>query len=62
VILNLFGSSYLIIITLTNILILFWGIKLIKSQTIKKGRLYVRRLYLSGTLGLLLIIFSIAVI
>ena len=62
VILGIFGSSYLIIISVTNILILFWGIKLIKSQTIKKGRLYVRRLYLSGTLGLLLIIFSIAVI
>ena len=62
VIFDLFGISYFIIISLTNILILFWGIKLIKSQTIKKGRLYVRRLYLSGILGLLLIIFSIAII
>ncbi|TDP88929.1 geranylgeranylglycerol-phosphate geranylgeranyltransferase [Halanaerobium saccharolyticum] len=62
VIFDLFGISYFIIISLTNILILFWGIKLIKSKTIKKGRLYVRRLYFSGILGLLLIIFSIAII
>jgi geranylgeranylglycerol-phosphate geranylgeranyltransferase len=62
VILGLFGISYLIVISLTNIMILFWGIKLIKSQTIKEGRIYVRRLYLSGILGLLLIIVSMIVI
>jgi geranylgeranylglycerol-phosphate geranylgeranyltransferase len=61
VILGIFGSSYLIIISVTNILILFWGIKLIKSQTIKEGRVFVRRLYLSGLLGLLLIIMSMIV-
>jgi geranylgeranylglycerol-phosphate geranylgeranyltransferase len=62
VILGLFGISYLIIISLTNILILFWGIKLINSQTIKEGRIYVRRVYLSGILGLLLIIFSMVIL
>ena len=58
VIFNLFGVSYLFVISLTNIMILFWGIKLIKYQTIKEGRIYIRRLYLSGLLGLLLIIIS----
>jgi len=62
VILNLFGISYLIIISLTNSMILIWGIKLIKSSTIKEGRIYVRRLYLSGLLGFLLIIISMIVI
>lgn len=37
-------------------MILFWGVKLIKSQGIEEGRIYVIRLYFSGTLGLLLII------
>ena len=58
VFLGLFGISYLIIISLTDILILFWGIKLIKSETIESGRVYVRRLYLSGLLALILIIIS----
>ena len=58
VFLGLFGISYLIIISLTDILILFWGIKLIKSETIEAGRVYVRRLYLSGLLALILIIIS----
>jgi len=58
VILGIFGISYLVIISVTNILILFWGIKLIKSQIIKEGRVYIRRLYLSGLFGLLLIIMS----
>ena len=58
VLIGIFGGSYLIIISLTNILILFWGIKLIKSQIIKEGRVYIRRLYLSGLFGLLLIIIS----
>ncbi|MGM0500852.1 MAG: UbiA family prenyltransferase, partial [Bacillota bacterium] len=60
--LGLFGISYLIIISLTDILILFWGIKLIKSETIENGRIYVRRLYLSGLLGFLLIIISMILI
>ncbi|MFP4021115.1 MAG: UbiA family prenyltransferase, partial [Halanaerobium sp.] len=59
VILDLFGVSYLLVISLTNIIILFWGIKLINYQTIKEGRVYIRRLYLSGLLGLLLIIISV---
>ncbi|MGM0438769.1 MAG: UbiA family prenyltransferase [Bacillota bacterium] len=62
VFLGVFGISYLIIISLTNIMILFWGIKLIKSQAIKEGRIYVRRLYLSGLFGFLLIIISMIAI
>jgi len=62
VIFNLFGVSYLFVISLTNIMILFWGIKLIKYQTIKEGRIYIRRLYLSGLLGLVLIIISMIII
>ena len=62
VIFNLFGVSYLFVISLTNIMILFWGITLIKYQTIKEGRIYIRRLYLSGLLGLVLIIISMIAI
>ena len=35
-------------------MILFLGIKLIKSQTIEKGRIYIRRLYLSALPGVFL--------
>jgi geranylgeranylglycerol-phosphate geranylgeranyltransferase len=62
VILGLFGVSYLIIISLTDIMILFLGIKLIKSQSIKKGRMYIRKLYLSAVSGLCLIIISVIII
>ena len=61
VILGLFGINYMIVISLTNILILFWGIKLMKSKTIKKGRIYIRRLYLSGITGLVLFIVSMII-
>ena len=56
--LGLLGISYFIIITLTNIIILYLGIKLIKSKTIKKGRIYIRRLYLSAVSGFVLFIVS----
>ncbi len=62
VILGLFGISYFIIITLTDILILFWGLNLIRSQTIKKGKMYIRRLYLSGIFGIFLIIISMIIV
>jgi len=55
---GLFGISYLIIISITNIMTLFFGIKLIKSRTTEKGRIYIRRLYLSVLSGMLLIIVS----
>lgn len=61
-ILDLFGIVYFIIISLTDIMILFWGINLLKSQTIKKGRIYIRRLYLSGITGVFLIIISMIII
>ncbi|GAB6098148.1 hypothetical protein JCM16358_00270 [Halanaerocella petrolearia] len=62
VILGFFGISYLIIISLTDIMILFLGIKLIKSQTIKKGRIYIRMLYFSALLGMFLSIISMMII
>jgi len=61
-VLGVFGMSYLIIISLTDIVILLWGLKLLKSKTIEKGRVYIRRLYLSAVLGLVLIIISMIVI
>lgn len=61
-VLGVFGTSYLIIISLTDIVIMIWGIKLLKSRTIEKGRIYIRRLYLSAVLGLVLFIISIILI
>jgi len=58
VILGIFGVSYLILISLTNMIILFLGIKLLKSQSIKKGRVYVRLLYLIALPGMVLSIIS----
>jgi len=58
VILGLFGISYLIIISLTDILILFLGIELIKSRTIKTGLSYIRKLYLGALSGMLLSVVS----
>ena|SRR6056297_3274560 len=62
VIFNLIGISYFIIISLTDIIVLFLAIKLLKSQSIKKGRLYIRRLYQSALVGLILIIISMIII
>ncbi|MGM0420993.1 MAG: UbiA family prenyltransferase [Bacillota bacterium] len=59
VILGIFGISYLIIISLTNITLLYFAIKLITSKATDKGRIYIRRLYLSALAGFLLIIISI---
>ncbi len=61
-VLEVFGTSYLIIISLTDVVIMIWGFKLLKCRTIEKGRVYIRRLYLSAVLGLVLIIISIIVI
>ena len=59
VILGLFGLSYLIIISLTDIVILFLGIKLIRSRDIKQSRIYIRRLYLLALPGMFLSVISI---
>ncbi len=59
---GLFGISYLVIISITDIMVLFFGIKLIKSRTTEKGRIYIRRLYLSALSGFLLIIISMVII
>lgn len=62
VILELFGISYLIIISLTDILILFLGIELIKSRTIKTGLSYIRKLYLGALSGMFLSVISTIII
>ncbi|MBC8079340.1 MAG: UbiA family prenyltransferase [Gorillibacterium sp.] len=58
VFLNLLGTSYLIIISITDVMILFFGIKLLKSSTIAAGRLYIRAIYLSALFGMIAIIVS----
>jgi geranylgeranylglycerol-phosphate geranylgeranyltransferase len=47
------GVRYLITISLMDILIIFFGVKLMRSNTPEEGRWSMRGLYLSGSLGLL---------
>jgi len=47
------GLAYRIPILLTDLLIVFFVIRLLRSQTPTEGRRAMRRLYLSGSLGLL---------
>jgi geranylgeranylglycerol-phosphate geranylgeranyltransferase len=47
------GLNYLVIISITDILILYFMIKLLKSQTPAAGRRAMRGLYLSASLGFL---------
>lgn len=58
VFLNLLGMTYLIIITLTDLVISFFLIKLLKSQTPETGRAAIRGMYLSGLVGMLVIFVS----
>ncbi|MGV8905751.1 MAG: UbiA family prenyltransferase [Acetobacterium sp.] len=53
---NLLGTIYFIIISITDILIFFFVIKLLKSRTIEDGRSNIRAMYLCGLLGMLAII------
>ncbi|MDF2882623.1 MAG: 4-hydroxybenzoate octaprenyltransferase [Clostridiaceae bacterium] len=55
---NLLGTSYLLIITITDIMILIFEIKLLKCRTIKAGRFYIRAIYFSAIFGMLAIIIS----
>ena len=55
------GLNYLIVISLTDLVVLTLAVKLFKNPTIKKGRKYIRQLYLSALTGLLLIIISMIV-
>jgi len=59
---GLFGIAYFMIISLMDILILFFTIKLIKSKCKEIGRILIRRIYLSGLLGMVLIILSMIII
>lgn len=58
VLLNLLGISYLLIITITDFMILIFEIRLLRCETVKEGRIYIRAVYLSAILGLLSIIIS----
>lgn len=55
---NLLGTSYLFIITITDIMIFIFEIKLLKCRSIKTGRFYIRAIYLSAVFGMLAIIIS----
>lgn len=56
--LNLLGTSYLVIISITDMMIFFFEIKLLKSRTIEEGRVSIRSIYLSALFGMLAIIIS----
>jgi len=58
VILGLFGTSYLVIISLTDVAILFLGVELIRSQTVKTGLSFIRKLYLGALSGMFLSVIS----
>lgn len=47
------GVRYLITISLTDVMIVFFGVKLLRSNTPDEGRRSMRGLYLCGTMGLL---------
>lgn len=55
---NLLGTSYLIIISAIDIMLIFFVIKLLRSETLEAGRSTIRSIYLSALLGLLAIIIS----
>jgi geranylgeranylglycerol-phosphate geranylgeranyltransferase len=55
---NSLGVSYCVIITITDMTILFFVIKLIKYRSIQEGRFSIRAIYISALLGLLAIIIS----
>lgn len=55
---NLLGTSYLIIISITDIMIFLFLIKLLKSQSIETGRFSIRGIYLSALFGMLAILIS----
>jgi geranylgeranylglycerol-phosphate geranylgeranyltransferase len=55
---NLLGTSYLIIISLTDMVILFFVMKLLTSRTIEQGRSSIRSIYLSALVGMLTILIS----
>ena len=58
VLLGILGVSYLVIISITNASILFFGLKLLMSRNILAGRIAIRGVYLSGLIGLIMIIIS----
>lgn len=55
---GIFGIDYLIIVSLMDILILVYTIKLRKSTSKETGHNFIRKIYLSGLLGMILIIIS----
>ncbi len=53
---NQLGIGYLIIISITDMMILYFVVKLLKSQTIIAGRSFIRKIYLSALFGMIAII------
>jgi geranylgeranylglycerol-phosphate geranylgeranyltransferase len=58
---NIFGKSYLFIIGLMDVLILYYAFKLLKSRTSASGRKQIRSIYLVGSIALLGIFISILI-
>ncbi|MBP2656201.1 MAG: 4-hydroxybenzoate octaprenyltransferase [Firmicutes bacterium] len=58
VLLNLLGTSYVVIISVMDFMICFLVMKLLKSLTAEAGRSYIRKIYLSALVGLLIIMAS----
>jgi geranylgeranylglycerol-phosphate geranylgeranyltransferase len=50
---NWMGISYLVIILITDIILVFFSIRLVKSQTPEAGRKAMRGIYMGATLGLI---------
>lgn len=59
VIFNIFGLYYFIIISLTNLMIIYFAFRLLNSQTPAQGRQYIRRLYWSAIIGLIAVMLVI---
>jgi geranylgeranylglycerol-phosphate geranylgeranyltransferase len=51
-----FGAGYLIAVSVLGIVVLYFTTMLLKSQTPKEGRLFMRRIYLTATFGMLVFI------
>ena len=56
--LNWFGTGYLVVVSVIDLAILYFTTRLLKSQSPEEGRLFMRRIYLTATFGMLVFILS----
>lgn len=52
------GVGYLVMISVMDLAVIYFTIKLLKSQTSEEGRFYMRRIYLLASFGMLAFIFG----